>query len=57
MKFENDYISSGIIKRHMPSSMFEHVLDVLRNEKPINLFFAQNHGLLGTGSKPVGEGK
>ncbi|HHE31992.1 MAG TPA: hypothetical protein ENL07_05040 [Chlorobaculum parvum] len=57
MKFENDYLSGGIIRMHMPSSMFENVLDVLRNEKPINVYFAQNRGFLGTGPEPVGEGE
>jgi len=57
MKFENDYVSAGIIRMHMPSTMFQSVLDVLRNEKPINVYFAQNRGFLGTGPEPVGEGE
>jgi len=55
MTFENDYISGGIIRMHMPSSMFHNVLDVLRNEKPINVYFAANRGFLGTSKEPVGE--
>jgi hypothetical protein len=55
MTFENDYVSGGIIRMHLPSTMFENVLDVLRNEKPINVYFAANRGFLGTGKEPVGE--
>jgi len=55
MTFENDYISGGIIRMHLPSSMFLSVVDILRNEKPINVYFAANRGFLGTSKEPVGE--
>jgi hypothetical protein len=56
MAFEADYQSGGIIRMHLPSEMFQNVLDVLRNEKPIHVYFAQNRGFLGTmASEPVGE--
>jgi hypothetical protein len=58
MAFEADYESGGIIRMHLPSSMFQSVLDVLRNEKPIHIYFAANRGFLGTSSaEPVGEGE
>jgi len=57
MFFEADSDSGGIIKMHMPSSMFQGVIDVLRNEKPINIYFAQGRGFLGTSSESVGEGE
>jgi hypothetical protein len=58
MFFEADSNSGGIIKMHLPSAMFQSVLDVLRNEKPINVYFAQNRGFLATSStEPVGEGE
>ena len=58
MVFEADYESGGIIRMHLPSAMFQSVLDVLRNEKPIHIYFAQNRGFLGTQStEPVGEGE
>lgn len=57
MFFEADSNDGGIIKMHLPSSMFQSVLDVLRNEKPINVYFAQGRGFLGTSSEPVGEGE
>ncbi len=55
MFFENDYTSGGIIRMHMPSAMFRNVLDVLRNEEPIVVYFAAGRGFLGTGKEPVGE--
>jgi len=54
MAFENDYESNGIIRMHLPSTMFENVIDVLRNEKPIYIYFAQNRGFLSTSKEPVG---
>lgn len=58
MTFENDYESGGIIRMHMPSTYFQSVLDVLRNEKPINVYFAAGRGFLGTsGLESVGEGE
>ena len=54
--FPNDAIVGGQIVMHLPSSAFAAVLDVLRNEKPINFYFASGHAFLGTGSvEPVGE--
>ncbi|MDH5605781.1 MAG: hypothetical protein OEY93_02735 [Anaerolineae bacterium] len=57
MFFEDDYESDGIIRMHMPSSMFENVIDVLRNEKPVYIYFAQKRGFLGTAKEPIGEGE
>lgn len=57
MTFENDYESGGIIRMHLPSAMFSNVLDVLRNEKPVYIYFAQNRGFLSTSKEPVGEGE
>ncbi|MCC6612131.1 MAG: hypothetical protein IT320_01570 [Anaerolineae bacterium] len=55
MFFEADSDSGGIIKMHLPSEMLANVLDVLRNEKPINIYFAQNRGFLSTSKEPIGE--
>jgi hypothetical protein len=55
MFFEDDYESDGIVRMHLPSAMFQSVLDVLRNEKPVQVYFAAGRGLLGTASEPVGE--
>lgn len=57
MLFENDSQSGGIIVMHLPSSMFQSVLDVLRNEKPVYIYFAQGRGFLSTSKEPVGEGE
>ncbi len=57
MLFENDADDGGIIKMHLPSAMFENVLDVLRNEKPVYIYFAQGKGFLATSTEPVGEGE
>lgn len=55
MFYETDAEDAGIIRMHLPSAMFSAVLDVLRNEKPINVYFAQGRGFLGTAAEPVGE--
>jgi len=57
MFFEDDYEANDIIRMHLPSSMFQSVLDVLRNEKPVYVYFAQNRGFLSTSKEPVGEGE
>ena len=55
MFYESDYQDAGIIRMHLPSSMFLSVLDVLRNEEPIHVYFAAGRGFLGTASEPIGE--
>jgi hypothetical protein len=55
MTFENDSENGGIIHMHLPSTMFENVLSVLRHEKPIYVYFAQGRGFLSTANEPVGE--
>ena len=55
--FENDYEKNGIIRMHLPTSYFQGVLDVLRNEDPVQIYFAQNRGFLSTSKEPVGEGE
>ena len=57
MFFENDSESGGRIRMHLPSAMFQNVLDVLRNEKPVYIYFAQGRGFLSTSKEPVGEGE
>jgi hypothetical protein len=57
MTFENDYEHQGINRMDLPSTMFENVLDVLRNEKPIYVYFTQNRGFLSSSKEPIGEGE
>jgi hypothetical protein len=55
MLFENDYESEGKIRMHLPSTMFQNVLDVLRNERPVHIYFFENQAFLGTTNEPIGE--
>ena len=55
MFFESDSQLGSIIVMHLPSAMFENVLDVLRNEMPVYIYFAAGRGFLSTSSEPVGE--
>ena len=56
--FPADYIyGSNVIMMHLPESMIDKVMDLLRNEKPIYVYFVSNHGFLGTASESVGEGE
>jgi hypothetical protein len=58
MAFEADSNNGGTILMHLPSTLFQSVLDLLRNEKPIQIYWAQNRAFLGTAStEPVGEGE
>ncbi|WP_128003572.1 hypothetical protein [Piscinibacter defluvii] len=58
MAFEADASAGGIIKMHLPSTMFQSVLDILRNEKPVQIYFASGRAFFGTGTtEPVGEGE
>lgn len=58
MAFEADYEEAGIIRMHLPSTMFQSVLDILRNEKPCHVYFAAGRGFFGTmTTEPVGEGE
>lgn len=54
---EPDTENSGVVELYMPSSMFLNVVDTLRNEKPIYLYFVDDRGFLTTSKEPVGEGE
>jgi hypothetical protein len=53
--FPADSDSGGLITMHLPSAMFENVIDVLRNEEPIEYYFVAGHAFLGTTVEPIGE--
>lgn len=55
MFYEADSNVGGIIKMHLPSAMFQSVVDLLRNEDTVVIYFAQNRGFLSVGTEPVGE--
>ena len=57
MAFEADSLLGSIIRMHLPSTMFQSVIDILRNEKPLNIYFAQGRGFFGTSAEPIGEGE
>jgi hypothetical protein len=57
MVFENDILhADNIIRMHLPSSMFQSVLDILRNEKPVFVKLV-NRGFLSTSFEKVGKGE
>jgi hypothetical protein len=55
MFFEDDSLLGDIIRMHLPSAIFQSVLDILRNEQPVYIYWAQNRGFLSTSKEPVGE--
>jgi hypothetical protein len=57
MFFENESLLGDIILMHLPSPMFQSVLDILRNENPVYICWAQGRGFLSTSNEPVGEGE
>ncbi|KAF1085732.1 hypothetical protein SPSYN_01878 [Sporotomaculum syntrophicum] len=52
---ESDFVDGDIIRMHLPACMLQTVIDVLRNEKPINVYYIKGRGFLGTTNEPVGE--
>lgn len=54
--FPADSQIEGKIIMNLPLTMFENVVDVLRNEKPVHFYFSFDHALLDTSREPVGEG-
>ena len=57
MAFENDSMVNNIIFMHLPTTMFQSVLDICRNEKPLNIYFAAGRAFFGSSAEPVGEGE
>jgi len=49
--------SSGFIRMYMPESTLPSVIDMLRNESPIHIYYAAGSGFLRTGNEPIGEGE
>jgi hypothetical protein len=51
-----DTNNGGFILMHLPSTMFQSVFALLRNEKPIQIYGSPHRGCLGTASsQAVGE--
>ena len=57
MAFEADFVSDNLVFMHLPSTMFQSVLDILRNEKPLNISFSGNNAFFTTNAEPIGEGE
>ncbi len=53
--FPNDSEAAGKVTMHVPSDQFQNAMDILRNEKPVYIYFSQNRGFLSTSKEPVGE--
>jgi len=57
---ENYYdINSKLVYLRYPMSMYGHIIDILRNEKPIYFSYYEisKLGFIRTGKEPVGEGE
>ena len=56
---DDEVSESGSIHMHLPFNMFEAVLDILRNEKPIKFEYnvLEDMAFFGTDWEPVGEGE
>ena len=57
MSFVEDHETGGVIYMYLPTDRLADVIDVLRNEQPINFYFAVGRAFLGTYVEPVGEGE
>ena len=57
MSFETDYEADGIIRMHLPTTMFMPVIDLLRNESGLSIYMAQGRAFPGTAKEPIGEGE
>ncbi|MEY5097957.1 MAG: hypothetical protein RJA36_676 [Pseudomonadota bacterium] len=54
---EPDSETGGIIRMHLPAILFQGVLDLLRQEKPVEIHFEQGRACLAAIGAPVGEGE
>jgi len=45
------------MRMYVPESQFQSVIDMLRNEAPVYVYYASGSGFLHTGSEPIGEGE
>ena len=49
--------SGNGVNVYMPASQYPHVLDLLRNEKPVYLHIYDSSASLATRAEPIGEGE
>jgi hypothetical protein len=63
MDFPEDDIYHGtygdIIRMHLPTPMFQSILDILRNEKPVFVAYSEgtSKAMIGFNKEEVGEGE
>ena len=43
------------MRMYMPEAMLSSVMEMLREEKPVRVYFAAGSGFLHTGKEPIGE--
>jgi hypothetical protein len=55
--FPDDERAGDKIIMHLPAPMFGAVVDILRNEKPLEYNFRMNRAMFGTSDEAVGEGE
>ena len=51
----SDTNTGSWIKMYLPESLIPAVMETLRNESPISVYYASGSGFLITGNEPVGE--
>lgn len=49
--------SGGLIRMHLPSAILQNVLAVLRNDSPVQIYFIQDGGFLGTATLELVDGR
>jgi hypothetical protein len=52
--FPTDTFNNGIVTMYLPTSMFEPMLNILRTEKIVSVYFTLGRGFLYTGNRTVG---
>jgi hypothetical protein len=54
--FPLDAYNNGIVTMYLPTSMLEPVLNILRTEKFVEVYFGPEQGFINTGNLPIGAG-
>jgi hypothetical protein len=54
--FPLDTYNNGIVTMYLPTSVLEPVLNILRTEKFVEVYFGPGQGFIDTGSLPIGAG-
>lgn len=57
MVFDSDTTAGNAIFMNQPSTMLPSIVDMLRNESPVYIYFAAGRAFLSTSKEPAGEGE